>query len=271
MIESNRFKEQLCQEIQELNTLQKKLQLQVSSMPKGTLHIHKKGNYAQYFVCDENRKRVYIPVEKRDAAGALAQKSYNERVLEIIQARQRAAEQLLKQYEQTVEEVYLKLSEARKNLVTPIVPTEEDFIRKWYEGHPGAANPYPNNSVIYSERGEAVRSKSEKILADLFFRNGIPYVYEPQILLSGGKKVYPDFLLLNVRKRKTYVYEHFGMMDNPEYARNMVERLNLYSANDYGHGDILLFSMETSISPLNTRCVERMLSNAGFHLQEIGI
>lgn len=261
MIENNQFEEHLCREIEELSELQKKLQIQLSNPPEGTLHIQRNGKrkYTQYYMCGEDRKRIYIPKERRDMAYALAQKAYDKQVLSIIQARLKCAEQLLRQYRQTVNGVYSKLSDARRSLVTPIVSTDEAFLMEWYKKHPGSANPYPSGSVLYSERGEAVRSKSEKILADLFFRRGIPYVYEPQIILNSGKAVYPDFLLLNIERRKTYVYEHFGMMDNPEYAKNAVEKLSLYSGNGYWYGDTLLFSVETSISPLDTRNVEKMI------------
>lgn len=261
MMEKNQFKENLSKEIQELETLQKVLQLRLSDAPAGTLQIcHKnKGKYAQYYICGEDGKRIYIPADKREFARALAQKSYDRQVFAIVQARLRCAGQLLKQYGRMTGEVYSKLSDARKSLVTPILPADEEFVKEWYEKHPGAVNPYPVNSALYSERGEMVRSKSEKILADLFFRRGIPYVYEPQLLLNGRKRVYPDFLLLNVQRRKTCVYEHFGMTDNPEYAQNMNEKLALYMENGYWYGDTLLFSMETGAAPLNTKHIEKML------------
>ncbi len=157
-----------------------------------------------------------------------------------------------------LEEVYGKLPDARKKLVIPVVSNEEEFVKEWYGKHPGSANPYPISCAIYSERGELMRSKSEKILADLFAGRGIPYVYESRIELRKGKIIYPDFLLLNVQQRKTYVYEHFGMIDNPEYAENMIEKINLYQ--ECGYGNKLLLSMETSTRPLNTKSVEKMLS-----------
>ena len=37
--------------------------------------------------------------------------------------------------------------------------------------------------IILTEKGERVRSKSEKILADYFYRKGIEYKYEPEICM----------------------------------------------------------------------------------------
>ena len=47
--------------------------------------------------------------------------------------------------------------------------------------------------VILTEKGERVRSKSEKIMADYFYRNGIFYKYERPLYLPGVGIVYPDF------------------------------------------------------------------------------
>lgn len=260
MIDNKHLEEELMKETYKLSELREKLQLHLENAPEGTLNIKKpaRGNYLQYYNYLKGEK-IYIPTKKRDLAKALAQKDYNKKVLSIIEARLRSAQQLLEQYKQAAGDLYNKLPAARKNLVTPIFPTDEEFVKAWYEKYPGSANPYPSNSVIYSERGELVRSKSEKILADLFYRRDIPYVYEPQIIMENGKILYPDFLLLNLQQRKTYVYEHFGMMDNPEYAKNMCEKIDLYSENGYWYGDNLLFSMETGTTPLNTRAVEKML------------
>ena len=133
------------------------------------------------------------------------------------------------------------------------------IIQEWYEKNPGRENPYPILQKIFSERGEPVRSKSEKILADLFYRNQIPYVYEPKVWMQDGRIVYPDFLLLNVRTRKAYVYEHFGMMDSPEYSQKASEKINYYMENGYHYGDRFLFSMETIKTPLNTKTVEKII------------
>ena len=66
-------------------------------------------------------------------------------------------------------------------------------------------------------------SKSEIILADLLNRNGIPYRYEYPVHLKGWGKVYPDFTLLDVRKRREIYWEHFGMMDDSEYAEKAIQ------------------------------------------------
>ena len=76
--------------------------------------------------------------------------------------------------------------------------------------------------LLFSENGERVRSKSEVIIADILKNNGIPYRYEYPVLIN--RNIHPDFCCLNVRTRKEYFWEHFGKMDDIEYARQKLER-----------------------------------------------
>lgn len=52
-----------------------------------------------------------------------------------------------------------------------------------------------------------MRSKSEVIIADLLNKEGIPYRYEFPLYLKEFNTVYPDFTILNVRKRKEIYWE----------------------------------------------------------------
>lgn len=59
---------------------------------------------------------------------------------------------------------------------------------------------------IYTQKGERVRSKSEKTLADYFYYHGIPYKYECPLLLKGFGIIYPDFTFLTRRSQKEMGY-----------------------------------------------------------------
>lgn len=262
MIEHNNFKKYLQQEILELQRLQKQLELRLAGVPADTLHISQKGGkYTQYYIYDKNKKRKYLSSNEKQTAHVLAQKAYDQKMLTMIEARIKHGKRLLKEYENSLSGIFRNLSHSRQELVTPIFSTDEHFVEEWYEKHPGMANPYPFHHTFFSERSEAVRSKSEKILADLFSRKRIPYVYEPKVVLNSGQVVYPDFLLLDMRQRKTVIYEHFGMMDNPQYAQKAIEKLALYLENDYWYGDTLFFTFETTETPLNTKITEGLISN----------
>ena len=73
-----------------------------------------------------------------------------------------------------------------------------------------------------------------------------------------GRIVYPDFYCLNVRKRREIVYEHFGMMDDPEYANNAVKKIEEYQRNGYWLGKNFIATFESSRKSINTLEIEEL-------------
>lgn len=113
--------------------------------------------------------------------------------------------------------------------------------------------------VIRTEKGERVRSKSEKIMADYFYRNGIEYKYECPIYLKGIGVVYPDFTFLSQKTGEEIYWEHHGRMDDPAYARNAVRKINAYENNNIYPGERLIITYETSQMILNTDKIEKLV------------
>ena len=74
-----------------------------------------------------------------------------------------------------------------------------------YEGKPFSLEA----PEIYSERGERVRSKSEKMIADMLNHMGLPYRYECPVVIRGVGTFYPDFTILDISERTQVYYEHF--------------------------------------------------------------
>lgn len=81
------------------------------------------------------------------------------------------------------------------------------------------------------------------------------------MMLANGKVIYPDFTILNVKERKVMYWEHRGMMDDKEYAKNSVARIKLYMKNGYFPGNDLIITEETSITPLGTDEIEAVIKN----------
>ena len=111
---------------------------------------------------------------------------------------------------------------------------------------------------FYTLNGEHVRSKSEVIIADRLYAKGIPYKYECPLQI-GNRIIHPDFTILRLSDRKIIYHEHCGMMDDPNYAKDMVNRINLYSTADIYLGDRLFFTLETSETPLDIRHLDELI------------
>ena len=131
--------------------------------------------------------------------------------------------------------------------------TESQFVESWgsveYEGK-GFRMDLPE---LYTAKGERVRSKSEVMIADLLNKEAIPYRYEYPLYLKGFDLVYPDFTVLNVKKRKEIYWEHFGMMDDSEYVEKAMKKITVYAQNGIFPGINLIVTFETRKTPLNQK------------------
>ncbi len=259
---------ELEQEKEDMEKLLRTLKKAGKKTPEGSLRIIKaKGKYPQYYHYqseDENQEKSlrYLSKKEMKLAQRLAQKQYDVDVMACLKKRIDAIRNFLGQYKETdIYDIFEKLSEERKALVIPVIETDEMFECAWRESIRANSNDFPKTVEFYTEAGESVRSKSEKILADGFRRMGIPYVYEPELELADGSRIYPDFALLHKGKRKTIYFEHFGMMDYPEYSAKAIKKISRYEENGYWFGDNFLCTFETSESPLDMRIVEKMLKH----------
>ena len=99
------------------------------------------------------------------------------------------------------------------------------------------------------------------MIADLLAREQIPYRYECPLYLEGLGTIYPDFTVLNTRLRKELYWEHFGMMDDPEYAEKAIKKLDGYEQNGIFQGENLIVTYETKQTPLNQKMIIRMIEN----------
>ena len=255
--------EQLLKEkLREAEDVISKTEKSLKKAPEGTLVLSQSKGSVQYYHKTERsqKKGKYISTKNKKLITSLAQKDYDLRFLKYMKEQKNKlyrANLLLKEIDFL--KVYFGLSEARKKLINPHIITDKQYLEEWESVRYNGKDIGEDVPVITTERGERVRSKTEKILADKFFSLGIPYRYEHPVVLRGYGTVYPDFTLLNVRTRTEIYLEHFGMMDHPEYAQKAIQKLETYAKNGIYIGKNLLVTFETLRNPLDMKMVEGML------------
>lgn len=82
---------------------------------------------------------------------------------------------------------------------------------------------------------------------------------EYPLIIEGSRKVYPDFTILKMPERKEVYLEHFGKLDDKEYADMAIFKLNSYERNGIYLGINLFITYETSKRPINARALDEML------------
>ena len=159
-----------------------------------------KGNgYYQYSYRDGQGNLQYIPSSRIDLAKSIAEMEYLEKLKQALLNQKYAIVKFLKSYDPTAcFQIYDRQSIGRKKLFQSFYKSDDEYVSEWLEIHKESQNPIPITNSYLTNRGEYVRSKSEKILADLFYKYDIPYQYEPEFRFGNGLNCYPDFILLNV-------------------------------------------------------------------------
>ena len=256
--------------LKELKTLLAQKQKDLKKAPEGTLRVSESNKVVQYYHRTKNSgaNGSYIPVKNLKLAKALAQKDYDKKIIAALKKELRVLQAASKAYEgfakksQLVEAVYEKCRKNRRALIKPVRLPDEQFAALWQSvEHERKAFPV-EGPEYFTARGERVRSKSEIIIADTLNRLNIPYRYEFPISITvedgTNRMFFPDFVCLNLRNRQEFIWEHFGIMDDAEYAANAVHKLFLYGKNGLHPGKNLIISFETAENPINARQVEKI-------------
>ena len=232
-----------------------------NAAPEGRLRISVDRGVVRYYNCTDDRCGEYIPRKKELLARQLAQKAYDDSVIKTAESRLKLISRCLKDYnDDEIEELFVSLHPERQKLIIPVEPTAKQLEEAWYAESYTGKDFKEGTPLIITEKGERVRSKSEKILADFFYRNNILYKYEKPLNLAGYGTVYPDFTFFSKKLGKEVYWEHEGMMDKPEYAVSAVKKLNIYQMNGIMPGERLILTFETEQDVLNSRIVADLVN-----------
>ncbi len=232
-----RLRETLSSEASYLEYIIQRLSETPENEPEGSLWISKSQNHFRLYQHTDNKK-TYISRKNTTLPKALAQKGYRLQTLQLARKRKKQIDQILSDYQDDeIAAIYRNMHPVRRQLVKPIVRPFEEVVEEW-KNEPYQKNEYhPEKLLFTTENGESVRSKSEVILADFFHKNGLIYKYEKPLTLRGVGVIYPDFTFLSPLTQKEIYWEHFGMMDNAEYAESVLEKIE-----KYGKGGIFVDS-----------------------------
>ncbi|MBO4927841.1 MAG: hypothetical protein J5379_06300 [Clostridiales bacterium] len=222
--------------------------------PVGSLKMCTCGKHTRHYLITEkgNSTGKYISTKEVDLISRHAKKSYAQKFLREARCELKAIEILLRSMNNhDAETVYTKLNPTRKKLVTPILRDEQERIRFWNGLSYNISTDFPEEKVFQTRRGEMVRSKSELMIADMYFELGIPYRYECEVKLKNGIVKYPDFTLYHAAQRTVYYHEHLGKLDDERYRERNMKKFRLYEQSGILVGKNLLITWESEKFPFN--------------------
>ena len=232
--------------------------------PAGSLKMCTCGKYTRHYLITEkgNSTGKYISTKEADLISRHAGKSYAQKLLREAKIELMAVERLLRTLEaHDTEAVYSQLHPARKKLVTPILRDEQERIRYWNSLPYNSSTDFPEEKVFQTRRGEMVRSKSELMIADMYFELGIPYRYECEVKLKNGIVKHPDFTLYHASQRTVYYHEHLGRLDDERYRERNMKKFRLYEQSGIIVGKNLLITWESEKFPFNIQTFREQIKD----------
>ncbi len=228
--------------------------------PSGRIQLHSSKGYPRfYYYENENNVGKYVSANDLFLISSICQRDYNNKVLLLLYKMQSAilrGDNVNIPFE--LDKIYQSFKPGKRELITPLVSPIDDYVNQWYQKYSSSQNKYPMDISFETNRGELVRSKSEKIIADKLFSLNIPYSYEPCISLNGDLK-YPDFLVLNKRTRQTFLWEHFGLTNSVKYNEKNLAKLSAYESSGYYLGKSLIATFESKDFPLDLKIVDKKI------------
>ncbi len=231
--------------------------------PEGTIRAIRYGNTYQYYNRTDGKDThgEYIPKKDIKLAKALAQKGYDKKFISEAAKELKLLDEYLNKTEKgAIDNICNGLHPGKVALITPVYQDRDTFVRNWE----GVVYPpgyfAEGDAEHYTAKNERVRSKTEVNIANMLNLYGIPYRYEFPLVMD-SIEFRPDFLCLNVRTRKEYVWEHFGMMELEDYARKNIDKISRYMLNGFIPGDNYIMTFETTKKPLNGEVIKAMIEN----------
>ena len=160
----------------------KKIEKQLHNYPTGRIQCFDNGKYTKWYHL-ENGSRKYIPKSDINFARTLSYKQYLVSSLQDLYVDQKALMKALKCYNNydSKENEFLE-NENYAEILKHIETTSTDDLEAW------SREEYPRNTFNpsglkhQSISGNILRSKSEMIIDQLLFINGIPYRYECELI-----------------------------------------------------------------------------------------
>ena len=245
-----------------LQNLVEKIGPVISGYPEGRIRVENKGNQIYYYLVNKGSdiNGKHIGKNGSKTIHDLIQKNYLEKVLKTAVREREYIENTLRKYPQKLpEDIYSSFSAERRSIIDPIMLPDDEYISLWMNKQYVTKGINAGTVSYKTNHGEMVRSKSELIIADRLFAGNIPYRYECPLKLANGYVIHPDFTILRRSDRKELYLEHCGKMDDPDYAKKAVKRINDYQKSGIIPGDRLFLTMETSEDPFDPAMLDRMI------------
>ncbi|MBQ7839841.1 MAG: ATPase [Lachnospiraceae bacterium] len=246
-------------EKQKIETQIDSIQSQLKNFPKGNFFCSQNGRHYKWYRSDGST-HTYIPKKKRHLAEQLALKKYLTLLSNDLLREKNAIDFYLRHHHPSEADKMLTEMPEYQKLLSPYFQPLSQELLNWAQS-PFESNPkYPENLTQKASSGNLVRSKSEALIDMALYVNKVPFRYECALQL-GTTIIYPDFTIRHPQTGEYFYWEHFGLMDDPTYCKNVCSKLQLYASYNIIPTIQLITTYETKEHPLNAKIIEKIVQD----------
>lgn len=265
IIRNNNDTKNIVERINCLNRLREELTKEYAQMPEGALLVSPgttKNSY-RYYLRENSKDKFGTYLDKSRSADKqkFARKKYLKELLKNIDVEVSKLEKIQKiQVTDSIINTYKSLNPGIKRFVEPIDVDDETYKDMWLQKHyVGLGFDEKDKTSFYSDKGERMRSKSEVLIANALNKANVAYKYECPVTRKNGELLYPDFTILDTKRRRNVYWEHLGKMDDMSYVSRNLWKLEEYKGINIQIGINLFLTHESSMNPLGTKEINNII------------
>lgn len=227
--------------------------------PDGSLQVRKvKRGYEYYHYL--NGKKKYLSKKDTDLVRRLVRKEYFQKLIYKVSNNLKVLEKLQVNFkEKELDNIFDNLHEGKKPFINPIEKTWAMKLNSWLNDEHSKKGFNDDMIVIKTKNGIRVRSKSEKILGDYFHEKGLIFQYEKPVIIDEYTTFHPDFAFLSPKNNEEIYWEHFGMMDKPEYSSKVYSKILKYRNCGIYVGVNLIVTIENSKEFIDMKEIDALI------------
>lgn len=221
--------------------------------------------YQRFYIRDlkpgEETREQYAKKEKvlhdRELVADYCARKARSFALRMLEPRHPLSGQAMPVFEM-IQDMYSDLYQLFGNCTPRQYIPRKVLIENWIAAQP--APSYRTEELVFQTmRGEKVRSKFEKMLADTLYTSNIPYHYEHPLIL-GNEKVLPDFTLLDPGTGSCIYLEACGLLTDRDYVCRNLIKLRKYERAGLFADSKLMYVFDDPVVPFDTELFRFRLS-----------
>lgn len=228
-----------------------KYQKELKKLPQGTLCKKHRNNkayyYHQYRTPTMEFEQKLIKQNQHFLVEQLKRRRFLEESIKSLSSNIHLLDIFTKKFQAySPDDISNKLADAYKTL--PLICYQDSCskdAKKWIHEKFETTDKHSEHKVHQTSKGEMVRSKSEALIASMLDAHKVPYRYEA-VLKLGKIKFFPDFTILRPRDNKIIYWEHFGLMDDPEYVEKALSKLLLFRKHGLKIGEDIIITFDSA-------------------------